>query len=185
MILRIGRKIRNRPVNAAFTLIELIVVVAIIAVMIAVSSPLFIKTFRDLELKDAAYNVSKIIRYGQQRAIIEENRYRLLFDFDNSSYRLQIEVRKEEIREPSGGDEDEGAPEKVIVRSWEAIKGRFSEAMYLPENIRFKGTEDRITFLPNGRCNKMSIFVYDKKKNVMEITTNGRAGYVGVSEVKK
>lgn len=185
MISRIGRKSRNSRVKAAFTLIELIIVAAIISALIAVSSPLFRETFRDLELKDAAYNVSKIIRYGQQRAIIEENRYRLLFDFENGSYRLQIEVEKEEVREPSGDEEDEGGPEKVIVRSWEAIEGRFSEAIHLPESISFNGTGESITFLPNGRCEKVSIFVCDRRKNVMEIATNGRAGYVGVSEVKE
>ena len=161
----------------AFTLIELIIVAAIIAVLVAVSSPLFIATFRDLELKDAAYNLSKLIRYGQERAIIEEKRYRLLFDFEKRAYYLLAEDEKGEEREFAAG----GRP----ASGWKKVTGRFGGYFYLPEGVKFKSDKDKITFLPNGRCDRISVYIINQKNKTIEIKTNGRAGHVEVSEVKE
>ena len=101
MMLRIGRKIQIQQNKlgrrgyflsiAAFTLIELIIVAAIILMLVAVSSPRFRSTFSDLELKDSSYSIGKIIKYAQKRAILEERKYRVIFDFENQSYRLLVE----------------------------------------------------------------------------------------------
>jgi prepilin-type N-terminal cleavage/methylation domain-containing protein len=175
MILQIGRKGQNRP--GGFTLLELIIVATIIGVLVAASIPLFRTTFRDLELKDAAYNIGKLIRYGQQRAIIEERIYRLLFDFDKKTYRLA--VKNEDRNEDIISAEDKKSP------TWKKIKGRFGKYFSLPEDLRFKGEQNKITFLPNGRCDKFSIYLLNQKNKIITITTNGRAGYVEVSEVKE
>ncbi len=188
MILRIGRKRHIRPAAfiplegrhiAGFTLIELIIVAVIIVVLVALSAPLFRGTFKGLELKDAAYNISKIIQYGQQRAIIEERRYRLLFDFDKKAYRLLVWDEKEKDSKLSAG----GA--SASGGGWKEVTGRFGGYFYLPEGVRFKGEAEKITFLPNGRCDKISLYVVNKKEKIFEIKTKGRAGYVEVSEVTK
>lgn len=175
MILQIGRKRRNRLTG--LTLIELIIVAAIILVLVAIASPLFRATFRDLELRDTAYNLSKLIKYGQQRAIIEERRFRLLFDFDKGAYHLLVKGDEEEELETAL----EG--ESVLKEKWENVEGRFGKYFYLPDGIKFKGEQDKITFLPNGRCDKITIYVVGQKNKTIEIRTNGRAGYVRVSEV--
>lgn len=183
MILKIGRKRQSRP--AGFTLIELIIVAAIILVLVAVSTPLFRATFRDLKLKDAAYNLSKLIKYGQQRAIIEEKRYRLLFDFEKRAYYLRVENEEPQEGESSASAKGESASggEGEAVFSWKKVTGRFGEYFYLPEGVSLKADIDKITFLPNGRCDKISIYVINQKNKTIEIKTDGRAGYVKVSEV--
>jgi putative endonuclease len=169
-----------------FTLIELIIVAAIIAVLVAISTPLFRETLRDLELKDAAYNVSKLIRYGQEKAVIEEKKHRILFNFDKRSYHLVAESEKgREEEEPS--DEIESAPteEGKPTTKWKRAAGRFGEYFYLPDGIEFKGDKDKITFLPNGRCDKISLHLNNAANETIEIKTNGKAGHVKVSEPKK
>ncbi len=55
MILPTGKKRRRVQSNkSAFTIIELAIVASIILVLVAVSTPLFRGTFRELELKDSA-----------------------------------------------------------------------------------------------------------------------------------
>ena len=200
MTSRIGRRKRSNR-RRGFTLIELIIVAAIITVLIAVSSPLFKTTLRDVEMKDAAYNISKLIRLGQQRAIIEEKRHRLLIDFNKRAYYL----RAEEAEAGDGGYADdniapppeeetaaagEGAafPAEQVDASgviWKKISGRFGEYFYLPDGVKFKGDTDKITFLPNGRCDRASVYIAGQKNKIIKITTNGKAGYVEVSEVRE
>ena len=202
MILQIGKKKQSRPVMftpleikttlnqkarflTGFTLIELIIVASIIVVLVAVSTPRFRNTFRDLQLKDAAYNISKLIKYGQERAIIEERKYKLIFDFDKRFYLLFVET--EEGAKEQSSREEESTPEDTSSsnKGWEKATGRFGGYFYLPEGINFKGDKDKIIFLPNGRCDKISLYLINKKNKIIEIKTNGRAAYVEVSEVKE
>lgn len=202
MILQIGRKRQNRPAGftpleiqerlfkkakslTGFTLIELIIVAAIIVILIAVSSPLFRTTLRDIELIDAAHNISKLIKYGQQRAIIEEKRYRLLFDLEKSAYYLLTESEEGEEGELSAEGESAPYAEGGSHPGWKEVGGRLGGYFYLPEGIKFKTDVDKITFLPNGRCNKILLYIINQKNKTIEIKTNGRAGYVEVSEVKE
>jgi len=180
MISLIGTKKQIRP--PAFTLIELVIVAAILLVLIAISTPLFKGTHQELEFKDAAYNLSKMIQYAQQKAIMEEKKYRLSFDFDRRAYRLLVRDETKIEIEPSGREE---AETEKKASGWKGAGDRFSGYYYLPEGVKFKGDGDKITFLPNGRCDKVSIYIINRENRIFEIKTNGRAGYVAVSEVEK
>ena len=163
----------------AFTLIELIVVAAIIVVLVAVSSPLFKTTFKDLEIKNTLYDLSKIIKYAQERSVIEEKRYQLVLNFDRNAYFLLSE--KEDAKEKAGTDDSE---EETDDSGWEKVPGRYGKVFYLPSGIRFRGELDRLKFYPGGRCDKASILVTDEKNESYEIRTNGRAGYVSIEKVE-
>lgn len=172
---------------AGFTLIELIIVATIIVVLVSISSPLFRTSFRDLELKDSAYNIGKLIKYGQQRAIVEERKYRLLIDSEKGAYCLFVESQKKEESEASTEKLTAAEGASVSGEGWERTNGRFGKYFYLPEGVKFKTEEDgdKITFLPNGRCEKVSIYVINQRNKIIEIRTNGKAGYVEISEVKE
>ena len=68
---------------------------------------------------------------------------------------------------------------------WKKVTGRFGGYTYLPEGVEFKGEADEIIFLPNGRCGKITLYVAGQKNKSFTIKTNGRAGYVEVSETKE
>ena len=162
-----------------FTLIELIIVAAIIIVLVAVSSPLFKTTFSDIEVKNSIYDIGKIIRYAQERAIVEEHKYKLACDFEERYCRLFSEVEGSKKEDRSEESEDEGDS-----TSWIEAFGRFDRRYYLPKGAKFQGEGNAIIFYPGGRCEKVTILVNDGDKKLYEITTNGRAGYVKIGEVR-
>ncbi len=164
MISRIGRKRLNK--ESGFTLIELILVAAIIITLVAVSTPLFRKTFQGLQLKDTAYSIGKVIQYAQQRAIIEERKYKIVFFFESRGYQLYAW--------------EETGEKKGFARA----KGRFYNRFELPKDVKFRGEDDSILFLPNGRCDKITLYVVGKDKQTFAVKTNGRSGYVSVEEVQ-
>ena len=60
--------------HRGFTLIELTLVTAIILALIGLSIPLFKKTFTNLSAKDAVFNISKLVSYAQEKAVIDRKR---------------------------------------------------------------------------------------------------------------
>ncbi|MDD5680590.1 MAG: hypothetical protein PHI59_05070 [Candidatus Omnitrophica bacterium] len=176
MISLIGKKNPELPSSKpdrlnsikSFTLIELIIVASLILTLIAVSNPLFRATFKELELKDSAYNIGKMIRYAAASAVMEETRYKIIFDFDKKSYWLLAETEKDGKTE------------------FERVNGRFKDKFYLPGDVFFKGESNEFIFLPNGRCTKASVIVVDnEKRKGFEIKTTGRAGQTEIIDVKE
>jgi len=159
-----------------FTLIELIIVAAIIIVLVALSNPLFKRTFRDTEIANSVYELAKIIEYGQRRAVIEEKKYRLIIDADKGIYFLATENNGGE--KPAGGEDGERGP------LWNPAGGRFGGGYTLPRGVNLTGIEKDIIFFPSGRSDKVTISVEEDGKGVYRIVSSGRAGYVRVEEIQ-
>ena len=72
----------------SFTLVELLVVVAIIGVLILVGMPAFRYIQKDLQLSGSARELITDLRYAQQLTITEQVEHGILFDSAQKKYRL-------------------------------------------------------------------------------------------------
>lgn len=175
-MLRVGRT-RHRAPNriftprhngGGFTLIELVIVASLISILAVLSTPLFRAAYSNLELKDSAYNIGKMMRYAGTSAVMEERAYKIVFDFEKSAYRLLAEDQKN----------SEGIFKKA--------EGRFGGEVVLPAGLSLSGNENEVIFLPNGRSAKAAITVIDKaKKKGFDIKTTGRTGRIEISDVSE
>lgn len=102
MILPIGSNIvmryescLRRRTHDAFTLLELLIVIFIISIVLGLSMPLFRKTFSDMKLTASAQDIVSILRYAQERAIVEDAVFRLNLDTSKGEYWL-TKAKKEE-----------------------------------------------------------------------------------------
>ncbi|MFH0840242.1 MAG: prepilin-type N-terminal cleavage/methylation domain-containing protein [Candidatus Omnitrophota bacterium] len=151
-----------------FTLIELLIVASLILVLVVVSTPLFRTAYSNLELKDSAYNIGKMMRYAEVSAVMEERAYKMVLNFENRAYWLLRENQKD-----SKGD-------------FEKVEGRFGEKFFLPKNLSLSGDKSELIFLPNGRSTKATVSVIDKtKKKGFDIKTTGRSGQIEISDVSE
>jgi len=66
--------------NKGFTMIEIILVIALIGILASISLPIYRKTMAHHSLHSAARVISTDIRYTQQKSITERDSYRLLFN---------------------------------------------------------------------------------------------------------
>lgn len=71
-----------------FTLLEIIVVIAIVAIFLGVATPRFIHTVRFGELRGTAERLVTTIRYAQGMAAIQRAPYRLVINIDNNTFYL-------------------------------------------------------------------------------------------------
>ena len=94
MILPTGKWIKNaektRP--AAFTLIELVLVMAMLLIVLAVAAPSLSRFFRGRTLDSEARRFVSLTRYGQSRAVSEGVPMLLWIDPKQSAYGLEEET---------------------------------------------------------------------------------------------
>jgi type II secretion system protein H len=90
MILRTG-KTRNEPAHRAFTLIELIAVMALLIIVIATAAPSLGNFFRGRSLDSEARRMLSLTRQGQSRAVSEGVPMTLWIDAAQRRYGLEEE----------------------------------------------------------------------------------------------
>lgn len=76
--------------ETGFTLIEVIIVVAIIAVAAAIGVPSYLSWIPDIRLKSAVANLKSDINLAKQRAIRENGDVSLVFDTVNNQYTIYV-----------------------------------------------------------------------------------------------
>jgi prepilin-type N-terminal cleavage/methylation domain-containing protein len=87
--------------NASFTLIELVLVVAVIGIVAAVTMPAFVRSIRGNRLRMAARTVIMAGRYARNMAIL--NQREMLVELSPESSR--VAVRSVRVPEPGAGGE--------------------------------------------------------------------------------
>ena len=163
--------------RAAFTLIELTLVAVIILALIGLSVPLFRKTFSDLAAKDAAFSISKLINYAQERSIIDRKNYRLTFSFTANRYQLTA------------------SQQSADKLTYEKTKDKFGRVFTLPQGLSFKDPSGReapqqgeecvklVTFYPDGHCDGLAIEILAKNGAGYKITARAFGSRVEIKEV--
>lgn len=157
--------------KAGFTFIELVLVTIIILVLVGLSTPLFRKPFRGIQLKNTCQDLVQLMRYAQARAVAERRFCRVNFNFDSNKFWLTIQ---------SDSDPLEFKP----------LKERWGKTLRAPEGIFIDGElegkiDDEtsfITFYPDGSSDKAKIKISDNKGRTFSITTQRNIGYVKVEE---
>ncbi len=164
--------------RSGFTLIELTLVTVIILALVGLSAPLFRKTFSDLTAKDTTFNISKLISYAQERAVIDRKNFKIIFNFTSGYYQLS---------------ESQASDGRILYKQ---IKGRFGKAFHLPQGLSFKDKDSEnararkeeykkeIVFYPDGRSDPLVIDMLNKEMVGYRITSKGFGTLVGIKEVK-
>jgi len=132
--------------RTGLTLIELTLVTLLLLVIIGLSIPTFKKTFQNLSAKDTTFNISKLINYAQEMAILENKNFKIIFDFEKGRYQL-FEV-----------DDSVNPPVYKKARS------RFGKPYNVPEGLAIRGEKKDMVFYPDGHCDSIKIYILFKDK---------------------
>jgi len=156
-----------------FSLLELLLAVAVLALLLAVSVPRAAPTFRRLALRDAARTLATNVRFAQAKSIAERVTVRMAFDPAAAAYRM-------EAAGPTGA--------RPVFR------GQSSSEFHLPPGARFGRIEllaqdgvtraDVLQFHPDGSGGTGAISVVGEER-VYHIQVLAGAGRVSVSEARK
>ena len=165
----------------AFTLVELMVVVAIIAVLSGMAIPQFFGRSQAVALRQSTRELLDAARYAQHLAVTQRRNFRLVIDPREGRFEIQ------------GQDDPERQPDSYGKLKYGVIRsGR------LPEGVRFgdiridsgEGTtaadwdEQFITFTPTGGADAAIIQIGNEKTvySLLISSTTGRAQLVRGAE---
>lgn len=162
--------------RSAFTLLELLVVIIIIAAISMSIVPVYIFSMNGIEMRNARNDLLAAIRYAQEMAVRESREYRIIFDLDENRYYLERLAgldKEEKVFEPAESllGEEQRLPEFLTLTK---MKGRQN-----------KQTRDYyIRCLPNGTSDKATIELRDTRarniRYILEIS--GPLGQVSMEE---
>lgn len=116
--------------RSAFTLLELIVVVALLSILTASIVPIYATSMTGARIRNARADLITALRYCQDRAVQESREYRLYLDREERSWWIerQTEVNRdsEKVFEPLAGAEGEKhvLPEALEFRQIKARQPR-------------------------------------------------------------
>lgn len=125
--------------NKGFTLIETLIVVALIAIMVAIASPSFVRQARNTNLREAARDFSSDVAYWRQRAVSENVHYRIEINSSTNSYKIQ----KATISQPTVDDYAD-----LIPSVTKSFSNKSKSVKFL--STTFGGSPPRITIQPRG-----------------------------------
>ena len=139
-------------------------VVLVLGVLAGFAIPSFSGTYRKLQLKKSADDLSFIMHYAQSRAITANLDLRLEFDPQFSSYWL---LEKKNGEEPSD--------------AYQRLKTRFGKVFRIPAEITVSSEDGVIDFFPDGTIEKQEV-KFCQKDRCYIVSSKEQRGFVHVFE---
>jgi prepilin-type N-terminal cleavage/methylation domain-containing protein len=172
----------RRIARGGFTLIEIMIVVAIMAIVMTMSVPLVYKVWHKAPMRKAVSDLVEVCSNARARAILRGTMTEVVFRSDDSSFGI------------SGGG---AAPSTGVAQTVAPMSGTPSASGSglsgtLPENVAIASLkingiryvprtdidvhEARVRFYPNGTCDEMRLILLSDKGEMqgvfLEITTS-------------
>jgi len=143
-----------------FSVLEIMIVVAILAVAVTMATPYFNKYRHNTNLREAARDLVSDINQMKQRAIAESIHYRIVFDAAGNTYKFQIEQPRD------SGLFFDLLPLQSNTKSPASIGANITIS-----NPSFSGGVPCITFDPRGITGAGSVTLTNKVLSTATITT--------------
>jgi Tfp pilus assembly protein FimT len=147
--------------NSAFSLVELLLVVALMVVVAGLSLPQLPKHFSAFELDQTTRHLSYLMRYAQSLAVVHQKEYQLCFSTDRLSYWLEEEVENQD-------------------KSFQEIVGAQGKIFSAPKDIVVGAQQPLLHFYPDGTIDRARITLRNKSMKTKIISTQERRGQVDV-----
>jgi prepilin-type N-terminal cleavage/methylation domain-containing protein len=173
-----------RSKKPAFTLVEMLLVLAIIGIVTAVAMPTFVQSLRGNRLRAAARTVAAAGRYARSMAVMRQEETVMALDLDSGSVAVNVpgaappasdaveQPPSGPAAEPAGGEDNRGsgAWSGGISRKLDRVRITevTSESM---ENSRRDGIVS-VIYRTNGTCTPYSVRIEDSEGDILLVSVD-------------
>lgn len=122
-----------------FTLLEVLLVIALLASMAAIAVPRFKRTWDRLQYERSIDALKHTLRYARNRAVIENRTYRFVFDAFRQAYRLDVQLPEDRSSSMQfRGEFSSRGREKQIARDID-VRTSPAEILFFPSGATTGG----------------------------------------------
>ncbi len=153
-------KTRDWRLCAAFTLIELMVVVSIMGLVMAMGLPSILRAFHREALRKAVWEVQEVCSHARARAILQGTMTEVVFHAQDG----RLELAGAGAAPPSGGEATAAPPPSPAVPSGSGLSAQFPDKVALAL-LKINGVSymeadvARVRFYPNGTCDELRLIL--------------------------
>ena len=137
--------------GAGFTLLELMAVIAIMAVVTGFSVPRFRRTFNHLQLQVFANDVARLFAYANQRAVTRGAVLRIHFDVKGRRYWL---ARTDESGKST------------------RIASKLTRVSPIPQTVLLDPSSGEVNFYPDGGADRFEMAILDDQQDGYRLVTD-------------
>jgi len=157
-----------------FTLLEMLLVCAILSLLVSISLPRFSDTADALAGREASRSLASAIRYAEERSALEGKQVKLVLDGEEKSFTVVVPQRTEEQQR-----QQQEAPRAESL--WSApveLPPRVKFARVHGDEISDSDQKWELTFHPDGQISGCTIELETSKGRRYEVSIDGRTGRV-------
>lgn len=145
----------ERRTDRGFTLVEVLITVALMAILLAIAAPSFFTWKESLDMKSAARGAASKLRDARQKAVTGNLEHRVEFDIDGSRYRV------------TAGNQPSGSTAWTEVAGWTQVDSGWST------DADCSGTADmNVTFRPSGAANSSAVICIKDSSDAVRFRIN-------------
>lgn len=182
----------NADERNAFTLIELMVVVALIAIMTAMILPEMRGTYEDALLRSTSRELVNAFSLAYSRAVSFNQPYRVRIERRTGKYQVEKLMREHgregfvPLRDVAGGEGTLDPRIAIEIRSpEESAAPDDTEPQYAREESNFPEQADAIGFYPDGTADARDVMLQDRQGFRLALRINPTTARVHVVELER
>jgi type II secretion system protein H len=146
--------ISDRRQRAGFTLIELSIVVFIMAVVMAICIPSFVRSYNSAILRETAQTFATTCQYARIQAVTAQKKAQVHIDLDRQMFW---------VTQPGRSAESDTTEEQTL-KTHELSKRVWLFSAERLDDVEGGQREVLVTFYPNGTCDPVSIILRGVEK---------------------
>ena len=184
--------ILRRSVDGGFTLIEIMIVVAIMGVVLTMGVPVVYKAWHKAPMSKAVSELMEVCSHARAQAIMQGHEVDVIFHPREGRFEVGAPPSGAVVHASTGGGPATPPPvpspaAAVPSARGSGLSGRLSDSIAielmdinkLPHEFRDDDLA-RVRFFPNGTCDELTIILVSDKNERREITLEVTTGLVNV-----
>ncbi len=163
--------------KTGFTLLEMVVVLAIISLMAGLALPSLINFYREEQSRQTMSQLVRVLRFAHQESIFKRKTRIVALDFDTNTYSIFDEPREDDYSNEPIKRHQTPLPESFQFKS-----------IYYPKEERQEDSDLALVhFYPNGTADQIELEIrrYNDKgiaNKVYIVRVNGMTGHIKVKQ---